>query len=157
MKVFVKPIGIEKENYIPVKIGTKQSSGIDLAIQKKHTVTAGMLCEKIGLNAAIILTNNDMTQTVPYMLLPRSSTPFKVTLRQSNMVGIIDRDYRDELGWLVDNVHPTQHCVLKPGMPLVQLVPLYSDEEIQCVEYVDEFPYPFSESSRKGGFGSTDK
>ena len=86
-----------------------------------------------------------------FMIDPRSSIGFKTGLRLSNSVGIIDEDYRGELGVLYDNISDSDYEI-KAGDRIAQgwIQPVYRFKPIQ----VDKL----KETERgSGGFGSTGK
>lgn len=93
---------------------------------------------------------------IPYFLLPRSSTGLRYPIRMSNSIGLIDYEYRGEIGAIVDILYETDSLSpenLKSGHRLFQLMPITFCRNIE-VKLVDKLP----ESDRgEGGFGSTGK
>ena len=85
------------------------------------------------------------------MLDPRSSIGFKTGLRLSNMVGIIDEDYRGEIGVLYDNISDSDYEI-KIGDRIAQcwVQPVYRFKP----KVVDILP---TTERGEGGFGSSGK
>lgn len=83
------------------------------------------------------------------MIFPRSSIGAKTPLRLSNSVGIIDSDYRGELGVLYDNTSDNDYTI-NAGDRIAQLMvmPSYSFTA-KLVDTLDET------ERGEGGFGST--
>jgi dUTP pyrophosphatase len=133
------------ENAKLPSFGTEHSAGFDffciedLTIKPKET-----LIVKTGLSVEI---PNGYFMSI----VPRSSTGIKTPLRLANSVGIIDSDYRGELGLIFTNTNEIDFIV-KKGDRLAQG---YISEKIQMeIEEVKDL----SETQRgDGGFGSTGK
>lgn len=84
-------------------------------------------------------------------LSPRSSIGAKTPLRLSNMIGLIDSDYRGELIILFDNNSDSDYTIhAGDRVAQIELEPVYRFKAIQ-VEKVDET------ERGEGGFGSTGK
>jgi dUTP pyrophosphatase len=84
-------------------------------------------------------------------IVPRSSTGFKTPLRLANSVGIIDSDYRGELGLIFTNTNK-ESFQIKKGDRLAQgfLSPIINIEIQEAQE--------LSQTDRgSGGIGSTGK
>lgn len=131
-------------------------SGFDLYIPENITIPPNSHSIKIhlGVKAALYPTESEASEaseTVGYMLLPRSSTGSKTPLRLSNSVGIIDRGYRGELIACVDNLSNKQF-VCEKGSRLFQIVPF-------CGNGVGKVTFgKLNETLRSsGGFGSSGK
>lgn len=79
----------------------------------------------------------------------RSGMGFKHQVRLSNCQGVIDSDYREEIGVQLFNDNTDTPVSVNPGDRIAQfwLQPVWS-VEIEEVEGLDE-------TERKGGFGST--
>lgn len=86
-----------------------------------------------------------------FMIDPRSSIGYKTGLRLSNSVGIIDEDYRGEIGILYDNISDSDYEI-KAGDRIAQgwVQPVYRFKPIK----VDILP---ATERGSGGFGSTGK
>lgn len=82
------------------------------------------------------------------LLFSRSGHGFKDGIRLSNCVGVIDADYRDEVMVSI-RCDGTKFRDLEPGERIVQGL-IVAAEQVQFIE-TDEL----SETSRKGGLGST--
>ena len=86
-----------------------------------------------------------------FMLDPRSSIGFKSGLRLSNSIGIIDEDYRGEIGVLYDNISDSDYEI-KAGDRIAQcwVQPVHRFRPVE----VDILP---ATTRGEGGFGSTGK
>lgn len=84
-------------------------------------------------------------------IVPRSSTGLKTPLRQSNSYGVIDSDYRGEIGLLFTNASFNPYIVNK-GDRLAQgfILPVFQMPIEESVELSDT-------ERGAGGFGSTGK
>lgn len=86
-----------------------------------------------------------------YYLYPRSSIG-KTQLRQANSVGIIDSEYRGNLGVWIDNIGTEPHS-LKMGERYFQLChPSLLPMKVEVVDQIN-----LCTSRGAGGFGSTGK
>lgn len=108
----------------------------------------------IDINSTVIL-KTGLSVEIPegyfMSIVPRSSTGLKTPLRQANSYGVIDSDYRGELGLLFTNTSNTPYKVSK-GDRIAQgfLLPVVQFK----IEEVNEI----NETVRgEGGFGSTGK
>ena len=86
-----------------------------------------------------------------FMIDPRSSIGFKTGLRLSNSIGIIDEDYRGEIGLLYDNISDSNYEI-KAGDRIAQcwVQPVHRFRPVE----VDILP---ATTRGEGGFGSTGK
>ena len=83
-------------------------------------------------------------------LYPRSSIGLKTSLRMANSVGVIDSDYRGEVGFIGEGKDIA--WLVAKGERIAQMI-IKKDEDVELVE-VDEL----SDTERGvGGFGSTGK
>lgn len=80
-------------------------------------------------------------------ILPRSGLAFQHGITVLNAPGLIDADYRDEIGVILINLSDKTYRV-KKGDRIAQAV-------LQRVNRVENIPV--SEAVREGGFGSTGK
>lgn len=118
----------------------------DIYASKNMTIPAHSLSNLVPTGLRIELPENWV-----FMLEPRSSIGYKTGLRLSNAMGIIDEDYRGEIGILFDNFSDSDYEI-KAGDRLVQgwVQPVYRFKPI----VVDNV----SDTERgTGGFGSTGK
>jgi hypothetical protein len=84
-----------------------------------------------------------------YMLLPRSSTGSKTTIRLCNSVGVIDYEYRGEIMAVVDNLGDLD-IVLNRGERYFQLVaPDFRNIKYRIIDQLS------TTTRGEGGFGST--
>lgn len=72
----------------------------------------------------------------------------------TNSPGIIDSDYRGEVGVILTNLNPTSYCVAF-GDRIAQM--LFLSEQGFCNEVEWELVTQLSPTERAGGFGSTGK
>lgn len=83
-------------------------------------------------------------------LYPRSGLAAKLNINLTNCVGVIDRDYKDELRVLLHNAG-NDHVIIRDGERICQMEVRAVDQAEVIV--VDELPS--IDSNRTGGFGST--
>lgn len=118
------------------------NAGLDIVMPVSVTVPVAQKNFKLHLGVKINSSGHSM-------LVLRSSAP-KIGIRQSNSVGILDRDYRGELILCVDNVFMKSITIPK-GKRICQLVALDGSQ----IEF--EFGKVENDTQRgEGGFGSTD-
>lgn len=128
-------------------------SGFDILMGKATIVKEKSISQKINLGIKVAMYEVDQetgnSESIGFMLLPRSSTGSKTGLRLSNSVGIIDKQYRGELIACVDNHGNTE--MISAGSRLFQIVPFHGRgvDKVVIVDRVDET------SRGEGGFGST--
>lgn len=84
-------------------------------------------------------------------IVPRSSIGMKTGLRLSNSVGVIDSDYRGEIGVLYDNISDSDYEI-KAGDRIAQMWV----ERVERFKPVEVVELPETERG-DGGFGSTGK
>lgn len=123
-------------------------SGIDLICPEDLIIPPKAYSFKInlGIKCEMVCENNN---SLPYMLVPRSSMGSRTPLRLSNSIGIIDKGYRGNIIAIVDNISDNQYHISK-GDRLFQIChPLLTPIRF-CI--VNEL----SETERgTGGLGST--
>jgi len=127
-----------------------QDSGLDLYCPKDLIIKEKSHSTKIdlGIKGAMYDSN---CKPIGYMLVPRSSTGLKTTLRLSNSVGIIDSTYRGPLIAVVDNLGPNKVIVAK-DQRLFQIV-CFNGLPIKALRV----PSLDQTERNEGGFGSTGK
>jgi dUTP pyrophosphatase len=120
---------------------TMHSAGADLSATKKTIVP--------GYTTVLVPTGERMPKDIPSgffgLLALRSSVALKTPLLLKNGVGIIDRDYSDEIMIMVCNMSPEDY-VIEQGDRIAQLI---------IVPYI--FAGAVLDVTRAGGFGSTNK
>jgi dUTP pyrophosphatase len=136
---------LNQEAVIP-NYATKGSAGFDFYCLEECWV---------DVNSTVIL-KTGLSVEIPYgyfmSIVPRSSTGLKTPLRQSNSYGVIDSDYRGEIGLIFTNTSNTPFKINK-GDRLAQgfLIPI---TQFEILESLDDL----SKTERgEGGFGSTGK
>ena len=129
------------------KIQTAGSAGLDLFNNQTIPVTIQPgTSEKMPTGFSLEIPKNYVG-----IVAARSSLGFKYDCTLSNSIGVIDSDYRGEVGIKIFN-HSKKPLVIQPGERVCQLmiIPCLIPEYIQ----VDEL----DETERgTGGFGSTGK
>ena len=142
---FELPIKIDNEEYIPT-YAHETDACVDIYASQEITIPAHTLSVKIPTGLRIALPEGWVAK-----IAPRSSIGAKTGLRLSNSIGIIDADYRGEIGVLYDNISDSDYTI-KAGDRIAQM----------WVERVERFKpvavdiLPATERG-EGGFGSTGK
>ena len=139
------PLTLEKGATAP-SYAHETDTGADLSALETVVVPAHSIGNKIHTGVRIALPENWTAYIVP-----RSSIGAKTPLRLSNSIGVIDSDYRGELGILYDNISDSDYTI-NAGDRIAQLIvmPAYHFK----AQVVDILP----ETERsEGGFGSTGK
>lgn len=137
------PIALEKGATVPT-YAHETDTGADLAALETVVIPAHSTGTKVRTGVRIGLPENWTAYIVP-----RSSIGAKTPLRLSNSVGVIDSDYRGELGILYDNISDSDYTI-NAGDRIAQLIvmPAYHFR----AQVVDILP----ETERnENGFGST--
>ena len=123
----------------------KQDSGFDVYYPETFTIQPGET-KVISLKIKARVREE---KGMPYWLVPRSSI-FKTKLRMANSVGIIDLNYRGQLGTPLDNIS-NEPVTVEAGTRLFQICShnLVPFESVKKVSSLDET------YRGCGGFGST--
>jgi len=143
MKVKIKKL---KETAIVPSYKTKGAAACDLYcdLENEEMGLAPRSTTLVPTNLAIELPNGTAA-----LVLPRSGLSMKTPLRISNSPGLIDCDYRGNIGILVDNISD-QWYTIKNHERLAQLM-IIKVNQVQFEETEN-----LSETDRgTGGFGST--
>ena len=142
---FELPIALEKEAHVPT-YAHDTDTGADLYAAETVVLPAHSISNKIKTGVRIALPENWTAYIVP-----RSSIGAKTPLRLSNSVGVIDSDYRGELGILYDNISDSDYTI-NAGDRVAQLIvmPAYHFKP----QVVDILP---ATERNEGGFGSSGK
>ena len=132
---------VKKKNY-------KEDSGLDLYIIENEIIKPGETkFIKLGIKAEML----DKDNNVGYYLYPRSSIS-KTPLRMCNSIGLIDKGFRGELMFAVDNIKNYEYEITK-GQRLCQIVAHdLSPIVYQVVSKLSESERSLNNSC---GFGST--
>ena len=127
---------------------SKQDSGFDVYYPETFTIEPGET-KIVSLKIRARVMNEDSSCSKPYWLVPRSSI-YKTKLRMSNSVGIVDSNYRGELGTPLDNISD-EPVTIEAGTRLFQICPnhLTPFSSVKKVESLD------NTKRGSGGFGST--
>lgn len=150
MELIIESIGDKEKinGYYSSFINKKGDSGFDVYCVRNQVIKAKSYSNKIFLGIKTSLVKNG--NCYGFMLLPRSSTGSKTTLRLSNSVGVIDSSYRGELIAVVDNLGETD-ITINDSERLFQIVPFGGDGvfSVKLENIID-----ITERG-EGGFGST--
>lgn len=126
--------------------GTIGSAGLDVFMPEDYIVPAGAMGHIVPLGISLEVPNGFHVE-----LLPRSSTGTKTPIRMANSVGIIDSDYRGEIGAIVDNISG-KDFMLQQGNKYFQLV-----VKRNHLDGVNEVTALSHTERGTGGYGSTGK
>ena len=142
---FELPVKIEDGGQIPTYAHDTDACA-DIYASKDTTIPAHSCSTKVPTGLRIALPEGWVAKIVP-----RSSIGAKTGLRLSNSIGIIDADYRGEIGVLYDNISDSDYEI-KAGDRIAQV----------WVERVERFkPVPVdilpATERGEGGFGSSGK
>lgn len=139
------PIKLEGNGQVPT-YAHETDAAADLYAADTVVVKAHSLGTIIPTNIKIALPENWTAYVVP-----RSSIGVKTPLRLSNSVGVIDSDYRGQIGVIYDNISDSDYTI-NAGDRIAQLIvmPTYRFKP----QVVDILP---ATERDEGGFGSTGK
>ena len=146
MKLFVKLMTLDFEEFYDTKKNYDTDSGFDLSVPRNHVVPPNATSYKMPLGVACI---PDVKQG--YYLYPRSSI-VKTPLRLANSVGIIDCAYTGEIIAMVDNVS-SEPFKVDAGTRLFQLCSP-DLKPFESITFVEELPVT---ERGANGFGSSGK
>ena len=135
------------ESYSLPKRGTKCAAGYDFYAIYDYTLKPGEIM-KIPTGIKVSMESDDVL-----FLIDRSSMGFKYNVRITNQVGVIDADYYNNSNneghmWIRIQNEGDKDYVVKKGDAMIQgifMKYLKTDDDVD------------SETSRNGGFGSTNK
>lgn len=100
---------------------TPGSAGLDVCAVEDITIKPGETkIIKTGLHVEIV--NKDKNLNYAIFVMPRSGISLKTPLRIANTPGLIDSDYRGEIGVIGWNSSSTEDIVIKKGSAIAQLV-----------------------------------
>lgn len=136
---------IHEDNDAKLNYATEESAGVDIAFNEVLSLVPGQK-KLIGTGLKFRIPKGMVG-----LLVPRSSAG-KVDFSLANTVVIIDSDYQDEVKIFAKNNSGSQ-MVYHPGDYMCQIV--FIKVERLKFAYVDKLPEV--DSTRDGGFGSTDK
>lgn len=147
MELKIKAVSPRIGRDIPLpRFATEGAAAMDLyACIEAPVVIAPLERAVIPSGIAIALPGNDYVA----LLLSRSGMGIKSGVCLSNSVGVIDSDYRGEIGVGLLNTSDTPYTV-QPGDRIAQL--MVTPVVRPTVEVVDELP---ATDRGAGGFGST--
>ena len=129
---------------MPTK-GSKGAAAYDLYAREDMYVGSEPCIIPLGFNMEI-------PEGYHAEIYPRSSIGLKTYLRMANSVGIIDSDYRGEVGFIAECRSFGSYLHIRKGERIAQMI-IKRNEEVELVQ-ADEL----SDTERGvGGFGSTGK
>jgi dUTP pyrophosphatase len=142
---FELPVKLEDGGQIPT-YAHETDACADVYASKDTVIPAHSISNKVPTGLRIALPEGWVAK-----IAPRSSIGMKTGLRLSNSIGIIDADYRGEIGVIYDNISDSDYTI-KAGDRIAQI----------WVERVERFkPVPVdilpATERGEGGFGSTGK
>lgn len=142
---FTLPIQLDENAKIPI-YAHKTDAAADIYANKILELAPHSLSNKVPTGLRIALPEGWAAA-----ILPRSSIGAKTGLRLSNSVGIIDSDYRGEIGILYDNISDAPYTI-NEGDRIAQMIifPVYHFK-VQQVKQVN------TTERGEGGFGSSGK
>ena len=141
----VLPMTIGENGQQP-KYAHATDAAADLYAAETITLAAHSLSNKIKTDVCIALPEGWTA-----LIVPRSSIGAKTGLRLSNSIGVIDSEYRGELGILYDNISDSDYTINK-GDRIAQLI------ITRCYQFQPQVVERLDETSRgENGFGSTGK
>jgi dUTP pyrophosphatase len=140
---------------LPIKLGENAISptyahptdaGADLYAAETITIPAHSLSNMIKTNVHIALPEGWAA-----LVVPRSSIGLKTGLRLSNSIGLIDEEYRGQIGVIYDNISDSDYTI-NVGDRIAQLI------VIPAYHFKPEIVSELSSSDRgEDGFGSSGK
>ena len=141
---------LRQDAIIPTR-GSAEAAGYDLAIPKlEPDIRIGPGCRRLiktGLSMSLFDSSEDMGTVLYGQIAPRSGLAYRRGI--AVMAGIIDQDYRGEVGVILHNTDNSE-IALHGGERIAQLI--IKKVYVPPVEVVDEL----DDTSRgEGGFGST--
>lgn len=139
----VLPMKVEDIKYIPT-YAHETDAAADIFANEDITIPAHSISNLIKTGLKIALPKNWFA-----IIVPRSSIGMKTGLRLSNSQGVIDSDYRGEIGVIYDNISDSEYNI-KKGDRIAQMyvMPVYRFKP----QIVDEL----EETERgDGSYGST--
>lgn len=103
-----------KNNAVIPQYQTAGANGFDFVVTDNVTIppySTGLA--KIGLAV-------ELPESHALLVLPRGGTSLKTPIRIANAPGLVDEDYRGEIGLIVDNMSMTDELVIKAGDRIAQ-------------------------------------
>lgn len=143
--VFKLPVKLDEGGKLPT-YAHETDACADIYASQDITIPAHSLSNLVHTGLHIALPENWVL-----MLAPRSSIGFRTGLRLSNSIGIIDEEYRGEIGILYDNFSDSDFEI-KAGDRIAQcwVQPVYRFQPVSTTTLPDS-------DRGEGGFGSTGK
>lgn len=149
-KIVTVPIELCRKNARPPEYANVGDAGADVYACEDYTIEPG--------ETVIIPTGIKMAIPVGWRIAvrPRSGQSSKTKLRIANSPGTIDHNYPEEVGIIIENIHPTSPFLIEKGSKFAQLV--LEENPTATFPVVDDISIYFSkDNTRTGGFGSTGK
>lgn len=117
MDILVKPDNDKIAELYSENKQFKDDAALDLYIPENHAIPPGTMGYMIDHKISVELFDGQ----VDSLLMPRSSIS-KTSLRMSNSIGLIDKNYRGHILAAVDNIGDDP-VILERGQRLFQLLP----------------------------------
>lgn len=114
------PVEICRENAKPPTYSTQGSAAMDIYSPEEYTINCGQtIIIPIGIKVSI-------PHGYALLIQPRSGLSARIKLRIANTPGLIDEDYHEEIGVIVENIDPPlkDYQIQMDGEELLQ-GPLY--------------------------------
>lgn len=122
-----------KSNAVIPQYQTAGANGFDFVVSDDITIppySTGLV--KTGLAV-------ELPESHALFVLPRGGTSLKSPIRIANAPGLVDEDYRGEIGLIVDNMSMTDELVIKAGDRIAQGVVLATPQfKFEAVEVLNE-------------------
>ncbi len=134
---------LSKDAITPTR-GSSEAAGYDLYYSRKQVIDIG--------SERRVLIPTDIALEIPVgyvgIIKPRSGLAYKHGL--DVLAGVIDSDYRGNIGVVIQNEDPVKSFTVESGMRIAQIV-FIKHESVEFEEVAD-----FSSTERgDGGYGST--
>lgn len=140
---------VNKSNNPMPKYATVGSAGMDIRAHLSEPVTLAFMERKLIPTGLYIEFPHGYDATIH----PRSGNALKYGVTVLNSPGVIDEDYRGEIGVIMVNYSPSPF-VINNGDRIAQMIIRHNERvEIEQCSNIDEFDDPSTE--RNGGFGHT--
>ncbi len=135
------------------KLNHPDDSGCDLYIPSDVTFDEKET-KLVDLKVIVKLIDLETEETVPFLIIPRSSI-YKLPIRMSNNIGLIDRGYNGTLKSPLDNLSTNKYTI-NNGQRLFQLITpdLSYNFKIKVFNTLTLDPKYYSKRGERG-FGST--
>ena len=147
MKIVNKADNCVPESYVPPTYATPGSAGFDLRANIKDSITLKSFERKL-IKTGLFM---EIPKGHVGYVCTRSGLALKKGLQVLNAPGVVDEDFRNEVGVILINLS-TEDVVIEPGERIAQMViSEYQKVEFDVINNLEEL----TATDRTGGFGST--